>query len=787
MTFFRTYCRLRSQHRACAIGAWAIAWLIALAPGSNCATAQTTRRLFEQDPFDIVTLNAANENKVIRVFPISVRKIPEKPKSSDRMRIKLVEDDTEYDVAWMDIAKVEFFEQMVLAEANQLTSDGKFDEAYDYFNFLLSFYPNTPGLPEGRHAYLYLAAGAAYRQKKYDEALAVLEELLAQNPNYRAGESSPTLLQVLGNIADPLLGRYVEKEDFRSARTLLARLIQRYGAGGEPFAQRWRQRLTDLAATHRDAAKAHLEAARFVQAHDEAVAMVQVWPELAGASELSAEIARQYPLVIVGVEHPSRTYDPRSLHNAAARRAGRLVERLLVEFGGPGPEGGRYLSPLATILHSDDGLSMSFRLPANLRPGQPGTYELAQRLIALAEPSARDFNPAWAHILQAVSTDGPRDVRADLRLPHVVPEALLQAPFAPTTGDAAASSFGGGPFVFLSQDESLTRFTANVNYPFRRPGQLAEVSERYYADPQRLLIALKQGDVDLIDRVFPGDIPVLAADPNLVVAPYAAPTTHLLAIRSEHPYLANRTFRRALLYGTNRDAILNQGLLRGNKLAGCRVVSGPFPASAPSLQLPGYGYDESVEPRPYDPRLALTLRLLSQGEVKGTFEKQKKPVPLLATLLLGHPADETSRVACRALVKQWKAIGVECKLVEFDPGVFDDATGKCDLIYLQVAAWEPIVDAARLLGPGGPAASSSNFVQLTLRQIEQTKNWQQARDRLRQLHRLIHEEVTLLPLYQTIDHYAYRRSLQGLSRERVTLYQDIDQWQPAPQLAEAKP
>jgi tetratricopeptide (TPR) repeat protein len=787
MSIFRHH-RLSAARRASRLAvALAIAVAVWLAIGQLSAWAQAPKRLFEQEPYDVITLNAANENKVIRVFPLPVRKVPEKPKRTDKVKVKLVEDGTEYEVDWLDIAKVDFFEGLVLAEANRLTGEGKFDEAFDYFAFLLSFYPETPGLADGRQSYLYLAAGAAYRQKKYDEALAILEELLAQNPNYRAGETSPTLLQVLGNIAEPMLTRYLDAQDYRSTRTLLARLIQRYSAADEPFAQRWRQKLIDLASMHKDAAQEHLQDSRFVQAHDEAVAMIQVWPELAGAAELFAQIARQYPLLVVGVEHPARAYDPRSLQDSAARRTGRLVDRLLVEFEGPGPEGGRYTSPLAAISQSDDGLSLSFRLPANLLPGQPGTYDLAQRLIALAQPAAPEFSPAWSRILESVRTEGARDVRADLRLPHVVPEALLQVPYAPRPSGAAAGQAGNGPFALLSQEETLTRFTANTSYPYRRAGQLAEVAERYYSDPQRLLIALKQGEVDLVDRIFPGDIAALTADPTLVVAPYAAPTTHVLAVRGEHPYLANRTFRRGLMYGANREVILNQGLLRGRNIPGCRVVSGPFPASAPSLELQGYGYDETVEPRPYDPRLGMTLVLLAQAEIKGIYEKQKKPVPLLGKLLLGHPGDETSRVACRALVKQWKTIGVECDLVEFPPGTFDDAAGKCDLVYLQVAAWEPIVDAARLLGPGGPAASSSNFVQLTLRQLEQTKNWQQARDRLRQLHRLVHEDVTLLPLFQTIDHYAYRRTLQGLGPKRVTLYQDIDQWQPAPQLAEAKP
>jgi tetratricopeptide (TPR) repeat protein len=766
----------------------AFALAAALLPPAG-VSAQEAKRLFEQEPYDIITLTPANDNKVIRVFPVALpdRKIPEKPKPSDRLRVKLVEDNSEYDVAWNDIAKIELFEQMVLAEANRITAEGKFDEAYDYFGFLLSYYPNSPGVAEGRQSYLYLAAGSAFRQKKYDEALAVLEELLTLNPNYRAGGNSPTLLQILGNIADPLLTRYIEKEDFRSARTLLARLIGQYSAANEPFAQRWRQRFTDMATVHQDEAKAHIAAGRFVQAHDAAVKMVQVWPELPGAKELFAEVARQYPLVLVGVEHPALGLNPRSLHDPAARRAGRLVERLLVEYSSPGPEGGQYESPLAAIVHSDDGLSLTFRLPANRAEGQPGAYDLAGRLLALARPNSQDFQPAWARVMKSVGLDGPRDVRVDLNLPHVVPEALLQVPAAVQPAGAAPGQSVSAPFHMLSREEALTRYTANLTYPFRRPGQLAEVAERYYADPQRMLIALKQGQIDLVDRVFPGDLAALASDSNLVVAPYATPTTHVLAIHGASPFLDNRSFRRALVNSLNRDVILNQGLLRGRKIPGYRLVSGPFPAPVTSLNLPSYGYDETIVPHPYDPKLGLTLRLLAQAEIKGAFEKQKKPVPVLSTLLLGHPSDETSRVACKAIAAQWKKIGIESRLVEFEPGVFDDTTGKCDLVYLQLAAIEPIVDGGRLLGAGGPAATKSAFIQLTLRQLETAQNWQQARDRLRQLHRLIHEDVALIPLYQTIDYYAYRRTLQGLASERVTLYQDIESWQPAPQLAEAKP
>lgn len=750
-------------------------------------------RLIDQAPYDVLTLNEANEGKVLKIYPVDLpgRRLPEKPRSTDRLKIKLLEDNQEYEVAFYDIAKLDFFEELVLTEALKLATAGKYDESYDYFRFLFDFYPHTQGLNETRQLYLYLSAGAAFRQRQYDEALAVLEELLSLNPSFRAGESSPSLIEVLGNITDRLLARYVEAGDFRSARTLLSRLTRQYRAENEPFAQRWRQQFTDMAAGHRDSAREHLAAGRFVEAHDEMSRMQQIWPELDGAAELAAEIARRYPLVVVGVEHPARAFDPLSLHDAAARRAGRLRERLLVEFAGPGPEGGEYRSPLATIQPSDDGRQLHFRLPRDAGPS--AAYELVQRLLDRARPQSDTYLPQWARTLSTVRANGTTAVQADLRTGHVLPQALLQLPLGPRGlgggdgGDGTDADAPLEPYLVLSQEPQRSRYTINGGYTFRGPGQPAEVVERYFADPQRALLAIQRGEIDVLDRVYPGDIPTLEADPDVAVAPYRTPTTHVLVVRSEHPYLANRTFRRSLLYGSNRELILRQGILRGRQASGFRVISGPFPAPSSAGDLAAYGYDPQIAPRPYDPRLALTLRMLGEGEVKAAYEKAEETVPLLTPVVLGHPADETSRIACRALARQWKQIGVETTVVEFAPGVFDDHEGRCDLVYLQLAAWEPLVDASRLLSQEGLAPADSAFVQLTLRQIEAAQNWQQARARLLHLHRLIHEDVTLIPLWQTMDHFAWRRSIQGISPGRVALYQDIEQWQLATQLAGRTP
>ncbi len=738
----------------------------------------------DQAPFDVLTLDRANDGKVFKVTPLRLpgRKVPEKPKPTDKLRIKLLDTEEEYDVAWANIVKLELYEQLVVAETNKFTTDGKLDDAYEQLTFLLTYYPQAPGISEARQNYLYVSSATAFRQQKYDEALAVLEELVAQNPNFRPAENAAPLTQRLYDIADRVIGSLIQKRDYPAARTLLARLTKQYKLENESFARKWRDQLEELATRHKDEAQTHLEAGRFVEAQDAASQLLSIWPQLPGAADLAADIARRHPLVRVGVEHPARAFDTASLHDVAARRAGRLVGRLLVERVAIGAEGGRYESPIAKLARSDDSLSLNLRLLPIAGP--TAAYELTQRLVARATDGTDEYDAAWAAILSSVSLSSLDEVQVHFRSSVMLPEALLTVPLS-QAGPAAPGV--SQPYTIFSSDSAAARFTLNPSYDFLQKSQPAEIIERTFADPQRALQALKRGEIDVLDRVFPGDIVGLKSDSSLAVAAYAGPTTHALAVRSQHPFLTSPTFRRALLYASNRELLLSQGLLRGTPLVGSTVVSGVFPAPVTGMELPTYGYDPKIDPRPFDPRLAMALVVLAEGELKAKVEKQQKPAPKLTPLLLGHPADELSRIACRGLAKDWKRIGVDCKLQELPAGQFDDSTGKCDLIYLQLQAWEPIVDAQRLFGPNGLAPSTNEHIQLALRNLQASRNWQQARERLIALHRLVHEDVSLLPLWQITDHFAYRRSLQGLQPGVLKLYQDIERWQVRPQVTKGQP
>lgn len=773
--------RHRPCHSALASFAQRLAVCVLLCCGGTwfASAQEKAGRIFDGEAFDRLTLDAKNDNAVIRVRPIPFpnRRVPTKPKSTDKLKVKLLDDARDYEIAWLNIARVELFEQILLSEAQALATAGKLDDAYDYFMFLVDRYPDTDGLGEARQQYLYLAAGQAFRQKQYGEALGVLEELHSLNPDFRTATAGPTVRQIVGSTADNLISGYVAKSDFRSARALLERLVRKYQATNEPFAEKWLKELQVLASAEKEKAESLLAAGKFVEAYDASARMKNIWPDIAGGKELLVEMSRRYPMFSVGVTHPAKRFDSNNLVDPAARRAGRLVQRQLAEFSRMGPEGGKYASPFGEIEHSDDGTNFSLEMKApEHQPASLTAFDVAQRLLQLADESYPDHQSAWTRLVAAVQVKQAKIVQIDLRLPHVLPEALLQVPaISPTDNSKSAATLG--PFQLFPATAETARFVRNEKSPFAVASQPAEIIERVFDDPQRQLLALKRGEVDMVDQVFPGDLSALKQDSNLIVARYSAPTSHFLLINRNNPFLANRTFRRGLLYASDRQAILQQGLLKGQNLPGWRVISGPFPAAVSIGDNIAYGYDEQILPRPYDPRLAIVLKALALRELKMVADKTKEEVPKLRPLVLGHPADEASRLACKALVKQWQIAGIECKLQEFPQGTYLDPQAKCDLTYVQAATWEPIVDAARLFGPEGITPTDNAFIRLAMKQIESATNWQQVRQRMQQLHQLVHEDVSVLPLWQSYDYYAFRRGIPALESPRASLYQDVQQWQ----------
>ena len=224
----------------------------------------------------------------------------------------------------------------------------------------------------------------------------------------------------------------------------------------------------------------------------------------------------------------------------------------------------------------------------------------------------------------AVDRDG--GVNVDLLFAHLRPQALLQTALLPYTESPSLRPAGpavNGPYVPGGEADGETAYLLNPRYFALTASQPREIVERRFADGAAAAAALRRGDVQVWDRVNLWQVKALRADANLVVRAYELPRVHCLIPNARKPLTANRTFRRALAYGINCRAILEQ-LLRGDALPGCTVLHGPFPVNVSPKDAVGYASDAEIAPWPYDPRLAISLAEAARREAaaaKGTDDR----------------------------------------------------------------------------------------------------------------------------------------------------------------------
>ena len=156
--------------------------------------------------------------------------------------------DKTYAIKWRHIKRIDFYEDLLLQEANRYISEDKLDDAYDTLQHLKENFPKARGVEGAIQAYLYISAGRLFRQEEWAEALAVLEELHRLNPNYRLTPDARPLSTVFAAVLERMLSGYVERGEFRAARALLTRIKRDYGEEHAVAVASWETRLNQLAA-----------------------------------------------------------------------------------------------------------------------------------------------------------------------------------------------------------------------------------------------------------------------------------------------------------------------------------------------------------------------------------------------------------------------------------------------------------------------------------------------------------------------------------------------------------
>ena len=722
------------------------------------AAAKDTDPIYLQSPYDELTLDENNNNAVLKIKPLNLpgRKVPAPADRKGDLEIELVEQAGQtFAVAWGAVVKVRLFEELVLAEAQQRVQEGQFDEAYAYFRFLEAKTPPVAGLKDAIETCLWTQIGVSFKAGHQEEAMALLAELSGRNPQ-RSG-----LPKAYERVSLELAKSRIAEGNYRAARKLLSNLAERYPETKGTSVAEFETMLQAKAAELLAQSQADLAAGKLRQAHEAAAKMLETWPAIEEGKQLAADIHQKYPLLSVGVISPLAVAPAKPGDDWAGVRAGRLLGRPLAEAGSGASEG-KYSSSFGELSRPKGNAQVVLKLKEGLTWQEPprnlSAQDVVRALLSAATPKMPGYDESFANVLAGVEVGTEGEVRALFLRPQLNGEAWLQR-----------SLSGFGPYKLADvtpQQVSYLRQTSGTQTSGKQP---SEIIERTYPDSAAAILALRRGEVSMVDRISPWDLRRIASGDEFTVEPYALPRVSVLLPNSRRPLLANRTLRRAILYAIDRESILRRGLLTGQTIAGCEVVSGPFPKPAFKEDTRGTGYDLELEVRPYDPAVASVLVALA-GQEAATAN-----APSSQSLTLAFPAEPMARIACESIARQLQLVGLQVKLKELSAG--QTAGEDYDLLYTELVMQEPAIDAWRLLGPGGMTGDCSSAMLLALRSLEAAKDDKQAALRLQEVHRVAAAELPVIPLWQIVNHFAYHKSVKGVPQRPFHLYQDIENWQ----------
>ncbi len=794
-------------------------------------------QLVDQEPFHRVYLDEYNDFAVLDIE--RPEKDPPKPiPTSGILVFEWLEDDEfTLEVPWSRVIEYKTFNDMLLEEADLLLSERNYSRA---FRNLLYVYDNggrsNRELESKLRKVLLLDANQNFQSQNYGLALSIFEDVYQRNPSQQIGNVK-AINQIMKCYGLMLQSRF-DDGNYDGVRFVMDSVSRRYGDDVDELIAEWDQKLISQNRAFLDQARQAMDSGNADAAHKAARKAIFARPGDLASLKMLNEVIEKYPLVYVGVSQTSLNGGtPNRIEHWAASRMGRLTQRSIVEFAGLTDEGGDYQFLNGTLKRVDeDGLRYQFEIDqSDLRFGVPRVtaYQVAQQLLNRADEREPSYYEPWAKIVETISIDGPTTVTINLRIPFVRPEAVLQMPYV---ADQNGVPVQNGPYVVASQSADGTTFRKNSDYEIKVDSQYPELVELNYDNPSDAVDALLKGDIDIVDRIPIQDLRTLSRNSQIQLQKYLVPTIHMLVpnipdadvwraetefevgdivrmpknkislrcveagtsgetepsragldgsvmwVASSRSFLANLNFRSGLMHGIDRTLLVNEVIAGGREVSGCEVIDAPFPIGTEDNDQIGYAYNPRVRGISYERGLGIVFAELVRKQmvdamITNAVGDAKLDMP---EIILAHPKGELPRSVCQSIQLMWGDLRLKVKLRELPAGQIVPEDDNYDFLYVELSMKEPLTDVEVLFGNKGIVKSMSPSVQQLVRDLSYSTSWQVAGRKLRRLHRQVRNDLSVMPLFQVQEYFAYRKNVNNIGRSLVNLYENIDQWEVVP-------
>jgi len=540
--------------------------------------------------------------------------------------------------------------------------------------------------------------------------------------------------------------------------------------------------------------------------HQQKVALLElaldICPTLPGLAEALAKEQKDHPLLRVGVRDLPLTMIPGQATTDAELRAVELLYEGLVKLRVEPGVGQRYEAALAAGMPRLIPLGREFRIArgATWSDGTPVTVGDVKATLRAMRKKERwpGYSPLWDKMIEDPEGGG-NSFRLSLHLSqgYLDPLSLMTFKVLPQSvaSDAVlpfAKPLGSGPFKYVDPpitvgNRKAVVFVANPGYASRE-GKLGlprirEIQFIHFAGPaDDLATALAQDKIDLALDLSAMQFASLRGGPTVTRGPLPNRRVYFLAVNHRAPQIKGNVFlRRALALAINREAILNKYFRDKPGAKMHHALNGPFPAGS----------------WPCDPK-NVPAELYNPDEAKAQARKAVEMAHGPITLKLKYPSgDLATRAALQYLctsvnnelrIDDRTFIALELQEPGVEPHKLREEvqrSHKYELAYYHYdhtsdAYWvAPLFDT----DPRARDDNGSNYLgyidgglQSELLQAMNRRDFGEVQRTMRLVHRMLEQQMPLIPLWQLDTFLAYRKGLNPTSMDPLLIFNDVENW-----------
>jgi len=322
---------------------------------------------------------------------------------------------------------------------------------------------------------------------------------------------------------------------------------------------------------------------------------------------------------------------------------------------------------------------------------------------------------------------------------------------SPTAAEKLGEDFkkqpvGTGPFKFVEwiKDDRVT--LERFDDYWGEPAGVQRLIMKVYPDPTARSLALKKGEVDMIEPPDYDNLLQLMTAPNVVVDFSEIYSIGYVCFQVEKAPFDDVRVRRALNHAINKDEIIK----------GVYGVLGS-PGHIP-LPKDMWSYNEDIKPYGYDPEKAKAL--LAQAGYPDGFECE------LFALPVSRPYNPNGMKVAEIMQAQLAAVGVDADIISYDIGTYWDKVdaGEFDLCMTGWTGEGDPDDFLYNLFTEGYLNSARWYNDEYIDLVTQAKKRTSLEDRAElyeQAQEILHEEAPIIMLAYVVDSMPMRNRVVG--------------------------